>query len=77
MLSRWPENTNDEHILLKSEALLTVCEPTDTLREAFMKKIKLTEADLKEKPVPIILNEDENVPELLADDYEPQYVEES
>ena len=38
--------------------------------------IDLEQEDLKPKPVPVILNEEESVPE-FEDDYEPQYVEEA
>ena len=76
-LTPWPEYTNDQHILLKSEALLTICEPSDEVRQAYLKKMKLTEEDLKPKPVRTILQEEEQVPELPEDDYEPQYVEEA
>ena len=76
-LTPWPDYTNDQHILLKSEALLTICEPSDEVRQAYLKKMKLTEEDLKPKPVRTILQEEEQVPELPEDDYEPQYVEES
>ena len=76
-LTPWPDYTNDQHILLKSEALLTICEPSDEVRQAYLKKMKLTEEDLKPKPVRTILQEEEQVPELPEDDYEPQYVEEA
>ena len=76
-LTRWPEHTQDDHILLHSENLLTVCEPTETLRNAYMTKAKLTEADLKPKPQRVILNEEEQLPpQPLEDEYEPRYVEE-
>ena len=76
-LTPWPDYTNDQHILLKSEALLTICEPSAEVRQAYLKKMKLTEEDLKPKPVRTILQEEEQVPELPEDEYEPQYVEEA
>ena len=76
-LTPWPEHTNDQHILLKSEALLTICEPSVEVRQAYLKKMKLTEEDLKPKPVRTILQEEEQVPELPEDEYEPSYVEEA
>ena len=76
-LSRWPEHATDEHILFKSDSLLTVCDPTPELRSAYMKKVGLTEADLMPKPVPVILNEEEQVPPEYEEDYEPRYVEEA
>ena len=77
ILTPWPDYTSDVHILLKSDALLTICEPSDQVRQAYLKKMKLTEEDLKPKPTRTILQEEEQVPELPEDDYEPQYVEET
>lgn len=76
VLSSWPYHAEDEHVLLHSSSLLTICDPSVKLRQAYMTKAKLTEEDLKPKPVPVILNEEENIPETL-DDYEPRYIEES
>ena len=76
-LTPWPDYTNDVHILLKSDELLTICEPSDEVRQAYLKKMKLTEEDLKPKPTRTILQEEEQVPELPEDDYEPEYVEEA
>lgn len=76
VLSPWPYHAKDQHILLHSTSLLTICDPSEKLRSAYMTKAKLTEEDLKPKPVPVILSEEENIPDLL-DDYEPQYLEES
>ena len=76
ILTPWPEHTEDDHILLHSENLLTVCEPTKALRKAYMTKAKLTEADLKPKPERVILNEEETLPPPPEDEYEPRYVEE-
>ena len=73
-LTKWPEYTEDEHILLTSDSLLTVCEPSDSLRTAYMKKQGLKEEDLVEKPQPELLTEDENRPD--DDEYEPRYIEE-
>ena len=76
-LTPWPEHTDDQHILLKSEALLTICEPSASIRQAYLKKMKLTEQDLMPKPQRTILQEEEQIPELPEDEYEPQYVEET
>ena len=77
VLKTWPSYTKDEDILLKSEALLTVCEPSDQLLDAYLKKMKLTKEDLKPKPQRVILSEEETLPEFVSeDDYEPEYVEE-
>ena len=74
-LTPWPEFTDDDHVLLNSDALLTVCEPSDTLRDAYLKKVGKTLKDFEEAPAPVLLNEGENVPE-PDDDYEPRYIEE-
>ena len=77
ILTPWPEHTEDDHVLLHSENLLTVCEPTKAVRKAYMTKAKLTEADLKPKPERVILNEEEHrLPPEPEDEYEPRYVEE-
>ena len=77
-LTRWPAYTDDDHILIRSDELLTVCEPTEKLKEAYMKKTGLTEQDLKPKPQRTILTEDESIPEVpeVDDEYEPRYLEE-
>lgn len=73
-LSRWPEYTNDEHVLLNTDALLTVCEPSDQLRDAYLKKVGKTTEDFKPEPKKVLLTEDETVPD--GEDYEPRYIEE-
>ena len=75
-LLRWPDHTEDQHVLITSDNLLTVCEPSPAVRAAYLKKVGLTEEDLKPKEEEkVLLNEDENVPEWI-DDYEPNYSEE-
>ena len=76
-LKPWPDYTEDQHILLHSDSLLTVCEPTKALREMYLKKLGMTEEDLKPKEEPkVLLNEEEGVPEdEWIDDYEPSYSE--
>ena len=74
VLSPWPSHTKDDHILLHSDSLLTVCEPTRELRDKYIKRLGLKEEDLVPRPAPVMLTEDEQVPE--TDDYEPRYVEE-
>ena len=77
-LTSWPDYTDDKHILLKSESLLTICEPSAEVRLAYLKKMKLTEQDLMPKPQRTILQEEETIPEpQYEDEYEPQYVEEA
>ena len=73
-LQPWPEHSGDEHVLLTSDVLLTVCEPTDAVRDAYLKKIGKTLEDFAPEPERVLLNEGETVPE--GEDYEPRYVEE-
>ena len=75
LLRRWPDFTEDEHVLITSDNLLTVCEPSPAVREAYLKKIGMTEEDLKPKEEPkVLLNEDEMPPD-FDDEYEPNYQE--
>jgi len=79
-LTPWPPHTDEKNILLHSDSLLTVVEPTLTLANQYLKKIGKTMEDLQTKDNRVLLNEDENVPDmpppLPEDDYEPQYIEE-
>ena len=78
-LTAWPEYTEDDHILLHSDALLTVCEPTVVVRDAYLKKINKTLEDFQPKEEEkVLLNEDEQMPSGVYDDdhgYEPAYQE--
>ena len=84
-LTSWPKYTNEKHILLHSDSLLTVMEPTEEIRDAYLKKIDKTLEDFTPPPEPELLNEDEHVPEGSAlprdtyydeeDGYEPDYTE--
>ena len=74
-LSLWPLYSSDEHILLNSEALLTVATPLPEIRAAYLKKIGKTEADLIEAAKPVILNEDNQDWVDDPEEYEPRYVE--
>lgn len=74
-LTPWPDYVVDEHILLNSDTLLTAGEPTVKIKKAYLDKVGKTEEDLKPKPQPVILNEEEQAPELEDDDYEPEYIE--
>ena len=78
-LQRWPDYTNDEHILLNTDRLFTVCEPSPEVRAAYLKKIGMTEEDLRPKEQPkVLLNEDEQLPtgyDDYYDDEEPNYRE--
>ena len=74
--TKWPEYSGDDHILINTEELLTVIEPSVEVREAYMKKIGITEEDLKPKAKPVILNEEDETPtQIEEDDYEPEYLE--
>ena len=73
-LTKWPDYTDDVHILLKSESLLTVCEPTEEIVKMYLKKVGKTEKDLTTPSQPVILTEDENLLD-SDDDYEPRYQE--
>ena len=84
-LTPWPLYTDEKHILLHSDSLLTVMEPTDKIRDAYLKKIGKTIEDFTPAPQPELLNEDEHVPEGSPaprdtyydeeDGYEPDYTE--
>ena len=75
-LTSWPEFTEEEHILLRSDDLLTACEPTKKAFDAYLKAIGKTEEELTTKPEPVIMNEefDPGVPD--DEDYDPRYIEE-
>ena len=73
-LLRWPDHTEDQHVLITSDNLLTVCEPSPAVRAAYLKKIGKTEEDFKKEPPKVLLNEDEQLPE-FNDEYEPRYQE--
>ena len=76
VLSPWPGYTDDTHILLRSDDLLTVCEPQEKLLEAYAKKLGKTLDDLIGAPPPVIMSEEPEYQEpQFEDDYEPNYVE--
>ena len=78
VLSAWPAHANDQHILLRSDDLLTVCEPADGIVKSYLNKVGKTEADLKAPERPVILNEEvqDQIPFDDDEDYEPRYIEE-
>ena len=80
VLKQWPPYTDDKDVLLRSEDLLTVCDPTDKVLNAYMKKCGIKAKDLNAAPKQVILNEEQQPPlypeEDLEDEYEPRYVEE-
>lgn len=73
-LQPWPDYTEEKHILLNTDSLLTVAEPCPKLRELYLSKIGLTEDDLKKDPPKELLTEGEELPD-YDDDYEPRYEE--
>ncbi len=80
-LTVWPkpQYTEERHILLHSDSLLTVCDPTDELRDMYLKKVKRFEQYEKEREEQlsqVLLQEDEQAVLDNNDDYEPRYVEE-
>lgn len=78
-LTPWPPHTNETNILLHGDSLLTVIEPTAAIASQYLKKIGKTMEDLQPKDNRVLLNEEENVPDLPPvpeDEYEPQYIEE-
>jgi len=80
-LTRWPEYTDDTHVLLRSDDLLTVCEPTELVIEAYCKKIgkkpedfEVAEEEKEEQKM--LLTEEEGSIRNNDDSYEPHYREE-
>ena len=70
VFTSWPEHSEDSHVLLNSERLLTVCTPTQDVLDKYTAKVG--KPPLNKKPKPVILNEQSEVP----DEYEPDYIEE-
>ena len=58
---------------MNSEDLLTVVTPKQSLADAYLKKVGKTMEDLQPKDDRVLLSEGDIVP----DDYEPRYIEES
>ena len=83
-LTPWPKYTDEKHILLHSDSLLTVMEANEAVELAYLKKIGKTVEDFIEPSPPVLLNEEEQVPteqqpyfdHLNDDEYEPRYTEE-
>ena len=76
-LTPWPDYSDDDHILLHSDSLLTCCEPLPKVKQAYLDKLGTTEEKLAEATKPVILTEqDPHDPILNDDEYEPRYVEE-
>ena len=74
-MTSWPPYTDETNILMSSDNLLTVVEPTDDIRDAYLKKIGKTLEDIQPKDDKILLTEEENVPEYVDENYEPFYRE--
>ena len=78
-LTSWPKFTDEKHILLHSDSLLTVFEPNDKVLDAYLSKIGKTREDFVPQPQPELLQEGEQLPEVpdyqYTDDYEPRYQE--
>ena len=79
-LTRWPDYTDDEDILLHSDSLLTVCDPNEKLAKLYLEKVGKTVEDMSKEPDRVMLNEGENVFDELTspmynDEYEPRYIE--
>lgn len=76
-LTEWPDYSEDDHILLHSDSLLTVCEPSPKVKQAYLDKLGTTEEVLNSATKPVILTEEDNPDPILDDEeYEPRYVEE-
>ena len=70
-LSAWPPHAADQHILLNTDSLLTVCEPSPAIKAMYLKRIGKTMEDFAPKEQPVLLNEDEQLPSY--DDYEDDH----
>lgn len=76
VLTTWPEYSDDDHVLLRSEDLMTVCEPQQKVLEAYLKKVGKTLDDLTTESEQVILNEEPEYQDPdIQDEYEPNYVE--
>ena len=83
VLTQWPVGTDDEHVLLRSEDLLTVCEPSEQVIKSYLRKTGLTLKELN-KATEVPTEEPAVEPEVLPqqedlfydeDEYEPAYQE--
>ena len=74
-LTRWPEYTDEEHILLHTDSLLTVCDPSEAVRDKYLEKIGKTLEDFTPREEPVLLTEDEEFDSSI-EEYEPDYIEE-
>ena len=77
-LSAWPPHALDQHILLHSDSLLTVCDPSPTVKAMYLKRTGQTLEDFKPQEEKVLLNEEEQMPSYDFEDdhgYEPRYQE--
>ena len=71
-LTAWPAHAADTHVLLHSDSLLTVCEPSPTVKALYLKRTNQTLEDFKPKEEEqVLLNEDEQMPTI--DDYQDDH----
>ena len=78
-LTAWPAHAADTHILLHTDSLLTVCEPSPTIKALYLKRTGQKEEDFQPKEEKVLLNEDEQMPSISDYDdpnaYQPSYQE--
>jgi hypothetical protein len=56
-LDRWPDYSHDEDLLIHSESILTMCDPSTMLRLQYLEMV--TPPDIKERAnEPVLLQED-------------------
>ena len=75
-LTPWPDYTDDKHILLRSDDLLTVVKPIQSIAAAYLKKVGKSVEDLQPKENKVQLNEQDLVPDPPEEEYDPYYLEE-
>ena len=73
-LSRWPLHTDDEHVLLHSDSVLTVVEPKEDIVKLYLAKVGKEIETFTSEPQPVTLTEDYQIQD--DDEYEPRYIEE-
>lgn len=79
-LEKWPKYTDEEDILLHTEVIKTLCEPTVSLLEQYLEKIGKTREEVEAQERRLLTEED--LEELAERDYpldengEVMYIEE-
>jgi hypothetical protein len=66
-LETWPKYTDEEDILLHTEAIKTICEPTASLLEQYLQKIGKTLEEIESQERRLLTEED--LEELAEGDY--------